>query len=97
VPQVFSHYSAWTSIGLLRLYDADPNPAWLSAAGDSLRDLNDVMFDKSDGGVYYGVYACIPKWVSECPVGAASAVDGRKLHLSQSWMQQALALLARAQ
>jgi hypothetical protein len=96
-PQVFSHYSAWASIGLLELYEVDRNPAWLAAARTSLHDLNAVMFDKRDGGVYYGVYACTPEWISECPVGAASAVDERKLHLSQSWMQRAFALLARAQ
>jgi hypothetical protein len=97
VPQVFSHYSAWTSAGLLELYDVDRNPAWLVNARDSLNDLNTAVFDKRDGGVYYGVYACTGRWVSQCPVGAASAMDERKVHLSQSWMQRALALLARAQ
>jgi hypothetical protein len=97
VPQVFSHYSAWTSIGLLELYAVDRNPTWLANARDSLQDLSEVMVDPLDGGVYYDVYECIPIWISGCPVGARSAVDERKLHLSQSWMQRALALLARAQ
>jgi hypothetical protein len=97
VPQVFSHYSAWSSIGLLKLYQVDHNPTWLTQARDSLSDLSDAVFDKKDGGVYYGVYECIPKWIAECPIGAASAVDERKLHFSQSWVQRAFALLARAQ
>jgi hypothetical protein len=97
VPQVFSHYSAWSSIGLLKLYQVDRDPTWLATARDSLSDVTDAVFDKRDGGVYYGVYACIPQWIAECPIGAASAADGRELHLSQSWMQRALALLARAQ
>jgi uncharacterized protein YyaL (SSP411 family) len=97
VPQVFSHYSAWTSIGLLKLYQVDRNTTWLTRARETIDELNAVMFDKFDGGVYHGVYACTPQWIAECPVGAASAVDGRKLHLSQSWMQRALALLARTQ
>lgn len=97
VPQVFSHYSAWTSAGLLALYEVDRDPRWLSAARESLRDLNTVLVDPVDGGVYYGAYECIPRWAIMCPDGAPSAVDHRKVHLSQSWTQRALALLERAE
>ena len=97
MPQVFSHYSAWSSIGLLKLYEVDPNPDWLKNARESLRDLNSTMLDESDGGVYYDLYACVGDWASECRKGAASGVDVRKVHLSQSWMEHAFALLARVE
>ncbi|MFN0073464.1 MAG: glycoside hydrolase family 76 protein [Chloroflexota bacterium] len=97
IPQVFSHYSAWSSSGLLRLYEVDPRPSWITNARESLRNLNTVMLDPGDGGVYYGAYECIPQWAALCPQGAPSAVDERKVHLSQSWTQRAMALLARAE
>jgi uncharacterized protein YyaL (SSP411 family) len=97
IPQVFSHYSAWSSSGLLELYKVDPDERWLTNARESLRDLSTVLFDGSDGGVYYGVYECIPRWVAQCPAGASSAVDKRKVHLSQSWVERAFALLERAE
>ncbi|HEX3245112.1 MAG TPA: glycoside hydrolase family 76 protein [Chloroflexota bacterium] len=96
-PQVFTHYSAWTSIGLLKLYELDPNPVWLEHARESLRDLNSTMLDQSDGGVYYDVYACVGDWASECRQGAESGVDVRKVHLSQTWMEHAFALLAQVE
>jgi len=97
IPQVFSHYSAWSSSGLLELYEVDPDPRWLTNARESLRDLSTVLVDGRDGGVYYGVYECIPRWVSQCPAGASSTVDERKVHLSQSWVERAFALLERAE
>ena len=94
---MFGHYSAWSSSGLLELYEVDPDERWLTNARESLRDLSTVLFDGPDGGVYYGVYECIPRWVSQCPAGASSAVDKRKVHLSQSWVERAFALLERAE
>lgn len=94
VPQVFSAYSAWTSAGLLQLYQADREQRWLQNAEGSLKELAGVALDPSDGGAFYLVFACTPQWASLCPAGAGWAADRRKYHLSQSWMQRALALLA---
>jgi hypothetical protein len=97
VPQVIAAYSAWTASGLLDLFAVDGRAAWFESARESLRDLNTVLLDPVDGGVYYAAYECIPRWLSVCSTGASSATDERKVHLSQSWTQRALALLEHAE
>jgi uncharacterized protein YyaL (SSP411 family) len=52
VPQLFTSYGAWTSLGHLALYDRDGDPYWLDLARANATTLTETL-GEPDGGIAY--------------------------------------------
>jgi uncharacterized protein YyaL (SSP411 family) len=90
VQQVFTSYSAWTSLGYLALYQLDADPAWLDLA----RENADALLSRSpDGALPMRIYACRDRSARGCESGQATAVDGTTDTAAQAWVQHLMTML----
>jgi uncharacterized protein YyaL (SSP411 family) len=83
VEQVFTSYSAWTSLGHLALYDLDGDATWLALAQQNATAMVEAL-GEADGGFAYQHSAS----------AHGVSVDRTRDTSAQAWMQHLLAKLA---
>jgi hypothetical protein len=95
VDQVFTSYSAWTSLGHLALYAESGDPIWLKLARADA-DALAAHLREADGGYAYRAYRCVDRVANGCEDGQLSqVVDHARDTSAQAWvhhLQTALAL-----
>jgi hypothetical protein len=96
IDQVFTSYSAWTSLGHLALYADDGDPSWLNMARASADRLA-AHLRESDGGFAYRAYRCVDRVAKGCEDGQQSqVVDHTRDTSAQAWVQHLQTALAPA-
>jgi hypothetical protein len=94
VPQVFTSYGAWTSLGYLALYDADMDPSWLDPVRANVRALESTLRE-SDGGFAYRAYRCVDRVAKGCASGqVAQVIDRTRDTAAQAWVQHLQSAIA---
>jgi uncharacterized protein YyaL (SSP411 family) len=93
VPQVFTSYGAWTSLGHLALYELEREPIWLELARQNAETITSRL-QAPDGSLAMRSYACRDRTARGCTdPSVASAVDRTVDTAAQAWTQQLLTLL----
>jgi uncharacterized protein YyaL (SSP411 family) len=88
VPQVYTAYGAWASLGQLALYDVDQDPAWLEQARANANALSFVL-SEPDGGYAYRAYRCGDAPKAGCARDQSGVViDHTRDGAAQAWAQQ---------
>ena len=97
IEQVYTSYSAWTSMGHLALYAVDGDDHWLAMARANASALATIARE-SDGGYAYRVYACTDPRAPGCggSVPARWVVDHLRDTAAQAWAQHLQTALAQS-
>jgi Glycosyl hydrolase family 76 len=90
VPQVFTSYSAWTSLGHLALYQLDHDPEWLAVAQQNASALTAAA---TDGAFPLRKYGCRDRSARGCESGQPMATDPTVDTAAQAWAQHLMGVL----
>lgn len=95
ISQIYTSYSAWTSLGHLALYDADGDPAWLALA-QANADALSASVGEPDGGYGLQQFSCTGSLAHYCQPGQTGwVIDHIRDTAAQAWSQRLQIELAR--
>ena len=94
VDQVFTSYGAWTSLGLLALFDVDHDLTWLDLVRSNAQALEAKLLE-TDKGFAYRAYRCVDRVARGCESGQVTqVVDHTRDTAAQAWVQHLQSALA---